>query len=760
MHAAAAQPMIDPREAERLRGVMATIVSGLQREAADRVAKRNLIEKRWLEDLRQLEGEYEDKIKKELDAAGKSTLFINETRPKTGACEARLSDMLFPTDDRNWGISPTAVPDLEKQAKEGIDRAKLMATAANNALAAGEPQAAEVSVAEGNAAAETVAKLKAEMAEARKRATAMADEIEDQLTECAYSSQARDVIRDACRVGTGVMKGPVASTDRVRRSWRQQQVTDEATGTLTNIYVLDIVENPRPAYYRVDYWNFFPESDARCIQESASNFERHLLTKKGLRDLAKQPGFDKDAIRRLLRTEATEPLPTYFNELRAITGENQAAQESRYQVWEYRGPLTTEQMRDLCVCLGKSDWVDKYAPEDIDPLIEINVVLWFCQDEVLKFGIHHLDSGESLYSVYNLEKDDSSIWGYGIPALMRDPQKALNGAWRMMMDNGGLSAGGLIEIDRNILEPADGNWKLYGRKILLRREGAPADKLGVKVHTIQSSQPECGNIIALAKQFMDDVTNITILAQGEQGAHTTKTQGGMALLMNAVNVVFRRFVKNFDDDVTVPNIRRLYDWNMQFSPKEHIKGDYEVDARGSSVLLVREVQSQNLLVMANLTSHPVLGILLKAAPVLRKLAQSMMISPDEVVSSDEEIRAAVEAQQGKPQEPPPEIMVKLKEIEAKVAIADADRQSEERLAAMNRDTEMMKLAQQHNITLDELRAKLNITEMESRTKVITAKLADASKERILAAEIAVETRNAERPGEAEPPGGSGGYISA
>ena len=41
-----------------------------------------------------------------------------------------------------------------------------------------------------------------------------------------------------------------------------------------------------------------------------------------------------------------------------------------------------------------------------------------------------------------------------------------------------------------------------------------------------------------------------------------RTAMGMAMLMNAVNVVFRRVVKNFDDDMTMPNISRLYDWNM------------------------------------------------------------------------------------------------------------------------------------------------------------------------------------------------------
>src|ERR1051325_6855908 len=87
---------------ERLRA----IVGRLAKEADERVQKRDLIEKRWLADLAQYHGKYDDKIVKDLTEAKKSKLFINQTRPKTNAMEARLSDMLFPTDDRNYGIQP------------------------------------------------------------------------------------------------------------------------------------------------------------------------------------------------------------------------------------------------------------------------------------------------------------------------------------------------------------------------------------------------------------------------------------------------------------------------------------------------------------------------------------------------------------------------------------------------------------------------------------------------------------------------------
>lgn len=717
-----------PDEISPFKVATSLIVSRLEREAEDRVMRRNLVEKRWIADLEQYHGEYDQTIEKKLEASDKSQLFINQTRPKTNACAARLSDMLFPTDDNNWGISPTPVPELSRGAQEAADSAMGAVQQANAALKQGDPAQAEAIAQAGNQLADVGAKMKAEMDAAQKACQSMSDEIEDQLRECNYAIQARDMIDDTCKIGTGVMKGPVASMDRSRRAWEKQD----------RGFSLTYKENPRPAYYRVDPWSFFPDSDARTVEESESFFERHLMRAKDLRRLAKQPGFSADAIRAVLKQLPSRNLPSYLADLRNITGENQAPTDKMFQVWEYRGPITSEELIAIAQNLGREDLANDYA--EPDPLMEIQVVIWFCQGELLKFGVHHMDSGESIYSVYNLEKDDSSIWGYGVPSLMRDSQKALNAAWRMMMDNAALASGPQIVINSQHVDPADKKWNLAPRKVWVKKPTAPAGQPVFETYEINMHQAELANIIMLSKQFIDDETSISTLAQGEQGAHTTQTAQGMAILMNAVNVVFRRFVKNFDDDITVPNIRRLYDWNMQFSPKEYIKGDMEVDARGTSVLLVRELQAQNLMVLANMTAHPILGLLLKAAPVVRKLSQSMMILPDEIVKTDEELKqeAAAAAKQG--EQPDPEML----KLQLQKEIAEKENETRIAVANMQRETELVKLAQTSNMDLEQLRGML----MDKREE-------RASKERMFAAEAAIE---ASKPKE-EPGQGSGGYFS-
>lgn len=721
---------------EQMREKIAGVVQNLQTEAEDRVSKRNEIERRWLTDLRQFHGKYEGSIANELEDAKRSSVFINETRSKTNACAARLSDMLFPTDDKNWGIKPTPVPTLATDAQRAAEAAAKGAEQATRALAEQGADAAQQIAAEADAAAQAAAKLRADQDEARKRATAMEGEIEDQLRECQYAIEARDVIDDACKVGIGVMKGPVTS-DRVRWRW---ELDPESKS-----WKLDEVDDVRPAYRRVDYWSFFPEIDVRNIDDSEGVFERRLMSKKQLRALSRRSGFDRKAIRRLLREDPRQTMPTYIAELRSIDETATNSANGRYHVWEYHGPVDGDDMMDICACLGVEDMAADIEP---DPLMTVEVVIWFCDGELLKFGIHVLDSGESIYSVFNIEKDDASIFGYGIPYIMRDSQKAMNGAWRMMLDNSGLSAGPQIEVDKSVIEPENGRWELEPRKIWSRKEGQSADRVGIRVHHIDSHQSELANIIELAKQFIDDETAISMLSQGEQGTHTTQTLGGMSILMNATNIVFRRMVKNFDDDMTVPNIRRLYHWNMQFSKREDIKGDYDVDARGTSVLLVREMQSQNLMAMAlNFAGHPVLGPITKVAALYRRLVQSFMLEADEIVRTDDEIKemAAAQAQEG-----PSEAEIEIEKLQRQMEIAMLEAQSRLDVARLNQHTEMVKLAEQRNMKLDDLNAMLESTRMQAE-----------SKERIFAGEAAIEERrdrrNAERPEAAS--GGSGGYIS-
>src|SRR4051812_30151911 len=140
----------DPVELENRRASLEeaarVIVSGLDAKMRYCVSQRRPIEDRWMENLRAYHGVYEPGLQKRLIEAKQSTAFIHLTRHKTNGWAARISDLLFPTDNKNWGINPTPIPTLSAKAKEAaaaaIAKIKEANAAADQADAAQDPNAA------------------------------------------------------------------------------------------------------------------------------------------------------------------------------------------------------------------------------------------------------------------------------------------------------------------------------------------------------------------------------------------------------------------------------------------------------------------------------------------------------------------------------------------------------------------------------------------------------------------------------------------
>ena len=211
--------MLDERPEQSDKALIAaveSIVGELQAEADIRVVNRDPHEKRWLDNLRQYFGKYDADTVRALKNAGGSQLTLNMTRPKTNALAARLINLLFPADDMNWAIEPTPVPKLTAAAEKASEVDGGM-----------EEAAAETEdptmMAQAQEARKYSDKLQAQLDEARRRCESMQAEIADVFAESGYEAQNRDLIDDACRVGAGVMKGPVIG-DKPSRKWARDEL--------------------------------------------------------------------------------------------------------------------------------------------------------------------------------------------------------------------------------------------------------------------------------------------------------------------------------------------------------------------------------------------------------------------------------------------------------------------------------------------------------------------------------------------------------
>lgn len=569
---------------------MQILAESLGKRAEQQVILRQTIEDRWVEDIRQYNGQYSADIVKRFKP-GASAVFVNITRPKTNAAIASMSDMLFPTDDRNFSIKPTPVPEMIDE----VEKNRLQQ-------------------------------------EAERRAELMQAEIDDQLSESNYNHVGRQVIHDGCVVGTGVIKGPVI-LGRSKKQW--QEVVDGESGA--SVMVLNIVAENTPSVQAVDPFNFFPDMSAATLDDAEFVFERHYMSHRNMVKLARTPGFFADQINMILKGKQYGDEPRHYTHLRDMTGTSSAIDKNRYIVWEYHGPISKD---DLIACgcdISPDDEMDIYEG-----------VVFFCNGHVIKADINPMDTAERPYSVWCFEPDEACVFGYSVPYLLRNPQSVINATWRMVMDNGGLSVGPQIVINPAIIQPApvDGkiSWSLESRKVweLVDKTRSVSEAFGA--FHIQSNLRDLKEIFMMARQLCDEETGLPLIAQGEQNANITQTASGMEMLMNSSNVVKRRGVKYYDDNVTVPLIGRFYDHNMQFSGKPEIKGDFNVMARGASSLLIKETQARNMLNLMQFAHSPALAPLTKWPEAYRKLIDSHQLDADEIVKSDDEMAQQQPAQ--------------------------------------------------------------------------------------------------------------------
>lgn len=671
----------------------------------------------------------------------RSTVFIGMTRQKTNAAEARLADILLPTDDRNWGIQPTPDPYLMKMARDsrpadigllqqGMPQQGMLGQPMPPppdgmqppppGMLGGQmppsPQPGQPLMTPDGRPARMKDVARDKLNDANKKAEAMQTEIDDQLVECDYNSELRKVIHDAAVLGTGVIKGPIV-TNRTRRAWQPYR---DMSGQM--VHQVEIVDEIAPASFRVDPRNVWP--DPACgenIHNGKGIYEREQMTIRQVRDLAKQPGFMKNQLRKVL-----EEGPKKSATLQELKDEDQRDMTREvYEMWTYWGEVDYEDMNSAGVDVGEKD-----------ELRSLSACVVMINNTVVKAFLNPLDDGGIPYDFYVWEKVAGSCWGYGIPYLMRAQQKVLNAAWRQMMDNAGVSSGPQIVVKPSVIQPADKQWQLSARKIWYATDDMDDVRKAFAAFEFNSHQEELAGIIKMATELADAETGVPTIVQGEKGA-APDTVGGMQMLMNSANVVLRRLVKQFDDMITKPHIRRYYDYNMMYGEDEEIKGDFSIDARGSSALMVRDIQNQAFLNLLAAGANPIYGKYLDAKKLFEKALQAQHIDPAEVFKPEEEIEKIEEAEkQAAAQGPGPDPRIAaaqiraqsdmqkvqaqnqgdMAELQTRLQIAQFNMQSRSEELQMTREIEMLKMANTQNLSLEQIKAKLADTAMRERGK--------------------------------------------
>ena len=655
------------------------------------------IEQEWIEDDEAYEGiddgnrhEYANGATKPLaggsaplkrDRAYGSTVVPNITGPYVDAAAARIGDMLLPTDDRNFALDPTPIPDLGEVVRGLLTE---------QGLAGADPGAVPMPDGSTMTLEQVEAKVQETKAEAQRKADKAQTRVDDWLTECDYHGEMRAVIDDCARVGSGIVKGP----HPVKRKTKRWEVGPDGMTALV------IKEEYVPISKRVSYWDFFPDKDCGSdIHEGDYCFERDRLSATKLKALKGQPGYLEDAIEEVLTQGPIRHTQSGKSDRSDRKNDDNT---DLFEVWYYYGIIKSEEL-EAAGCECEDDAPTVYA------------ILTIVNDLIIRASINPAVDGSMPYDLIPWKRRSGMPWGKGVAREIRTPQRMVTAATRNLMNNAGLSSGPQIVYRKSGLRPRNNKWEIHPNKFWEAEDEVDVGKAFVAV-TFPMLLAELERIIMLGMKFAEDVTGLPMLLQGQQGK-APDTVGGLTILNNNANAVLRRIARLFDSCITEPHIRRYYEWLMEYGENPDEKGDCQVNARGSSALVERDIQTQEMIQVLQLSANPAYGWNPKKAAA--EYLKSRRFDPSTFEYTEEEQAKLAE------QEPPKAPVVQAAEIRAQSAAQVAEIRAQVDMATDKNDVdrdmvysqaEMARVNNEHQARMAELMVRKELAMLEYASK--------------------------------------------
>ena len=584
-------------------------------------------EKRWLRAYRNYRGIYGADMA--FRDSEKSKVFVKVTKTKVLAAYGQLIEVLFSQGKFPISVLPTTDPSgVEKYAHikpnnmknprmediygfEGDGREMEPGATADSIL---NGLAEKYSNAGFEKGAAPDLKTMPQIEPAEEAAKNMQTLIHDQLEETHAISVLRHVLFEMCLLGTGVLKGPF----NYEQSLHKWSLNDAGEREYTPSKKLV------PRIEAVSCWDLYPDPDAINIEDADYVIQRHIYNRGQLRDLMNRPFFRKSAIQDVLAGGPNYETRSYETAL--FDRENQEEyNRNRFEVLEYWGTMDKYLVEEAGIEM----------PDDIsDELDEVQINAWISNGQILRLVLNPFTPARNPFMVCPYEINPYQFFGVGIPENMDDSQTIMNGHARMAIDNLALAGNLVFDVDETMLVPGQ-DMTIFPGKIFRRQSG----QTGQALHGLRfpNTAPENMQIFDKFRQLADESTGIPSYSHGTTGVmSTTRTASGMSMLMGAAALNIKTVVKNVDDYLLRPLGETLFQWNMQFNKDvPDIQGDLDVKAQGTSSLMQKEVRSQRLMTFMQVASNQFLAPFVKWHSIIREIAKSMDIDPDQLVNDPE-----------------------------------------------------------------------------------------------------------------------------
>jgi len=588
-------------------------------------------EQRWLKAYRNYRGLYGSDVK--FTDAEKSRIFVKVTKTKTLAAYGQIVDVLLGNNKFPLSVNPSVLPDgVAESVHINLDpNADKAGATLNDAMSDKAPSPYLIDGETELQAGETLATLQSRLGGLQSKlepvsekivegagtsaatvtfhpamvaAKKMEKKIHDQLQESGANTHLRSMAFEMALLGTGVMKGPFA-VDKEYPNWGEDGEYDPLLKTV-------------PECSHVSVWDFYPDPEAKFMEDAEYTVQRHKMSRTQLRALKSRPYFMEDNIQKAIDTG-----PDYYQKYWEMTMEDDDTQPTseRWEVLEFWGYVDVELLEQYGLDI----------PKELKDLDEVNCNIWVSNGEVLRCVLNPFKPSRIPYYAVPYEHNPYSFFGVGIAENMDDTQTLMNGFMRMAIDNAALSGNLIIEVDETNLVPGQ-DLSVHPGKVFRRQGGAPGQGIfGTKFPNVAGENMQ---LFDKARALADESTGFPSFAHGQTGVQGVgRTASGISMLMSAANGSIRNVVKNVDDYLLRPIGKAFFAFNMQFDFDEDIRGDLEVHASGTESLMANEVRSQRLMQFLQVAQNPVLAPFAKMDYIIREIAKSMDLDPDKVTNS-------------------------------------------------------------------------------------------------------------------------------
>lgn len=472
---------------------------------------------------------------------------VNITRSKCEIAVSQMSSFQFAAGDKNWQLEPPQVIDVDDDDIATIS----------------QMQGVQLSP-------EQVVDVKMGL---------MEREMEHQLVLTDYARESRKGMCNEAVFGTAVVKGPM-NIGRLRKVYRKEVTSEGKT-----IRVPKFETEYLPHIYCVNPLLWFPDDSVYQVEDCEDSIEVHPKSKTQLKAMMQHKGFLSDQIEMACKEKPRSYSTNPLTDQGSVTAGNQDLFKDKYLVLEYHGPICREDLE----LMGHSPSYE--TPDDM-----YYAEVWVVNGRVIRVELSNLEGMHRIpYFVSVWEKDPGSIFGFGIPMLIRDQQRIINQTHRMILDNAGISAGPQVIVDTTLIRPAEGGLECTPWKVWYVNEFGADTSKAMTFYMPPNAFEGLSALFTMTKSLADEESSISLLSAGlglPTGAADNATS--MAIMnQNATSPLFFK-AEEWDDNITKPLLESVYDWNMQYNPKDEIKGSFTVDVRTPTQLLRGTQEQQKL----------------------------------------------------------------------------------------------------------------------------------------------------------------------